>query len=84
MLGFFGVGLLGAALSAGVRRAGLLIAILVLPFYAPFVIFGAAAAMEAANGVPFPPALSMLAGCALFAAVLGPIGAAAAARLQTE
>ncbi|HVY02443.1 MAG TPA: heme exporter protein CcmB [Caulobacterales bacterium] len=84
MAAFFGVGLLGAALAAGVRRAGLLIAVLVLPFYAPPVIFGAAAALGAAHGEAAPAAFLMLSACALAAAALGPLGAAAAVRFQID
>lgn len=83
MAAFIGVGLLAAALTAGVRRGGVLIALLVLPFFAPPIIFGAAAAAEAANA-PFGPAFLILCGLALAAAILGPIGAAAALRLQLD
>lgn len=82
--GFIGVGLLGAALSAGVRRGGLLIAVIVLPFFAPFIIFGAAAAQQAADGKGFADAFTLLAGLSLFAVALGPVGAAAALRLHAE
>lgn len=85
MAGFIGIGLLGASLAAGVRRGGLLIAVLVLPFFAPPVIFGAAAAAAAAAGEgPFTPAFALLAGVCLGAAALGPIGAAAALRVQLD
>jgi heme exporter protein B len=84
MAGFIGVGLVGAALAAGVRRGGLLIAVIVLPFFAPFIIFGAAAAQAAGDGAGFTGAFALLAGLSLFAAALGPIGAAAALRLQAE
>ncbi len=85
MAAFFGVGLLGAALAAGVRRGGLLIAILVLPFYAPPLIFGAAAAATAVTqGIFLAPPFLMLSACALAAVALGPIGAAAAARFQID
>jgi heme exporter protein B len=85
MVAFFAIGLLAGALTAGVRRGGMLIAILVLPFYAPPIIFGAAAASAAAQGAGlFTPPFQMLCGCALAALALGPIGAAAAARLQAE
>jgi heme exporter protein B len=85
MVSFFATGLLAAALAASVRRGGLLIAILVLPFYAPPIIFGAAATTAAAAGEgAFTGASQMLAACALAALALGPIGAAAAARLQAE
>lgn len=77
-LAFIGVGLVGAAVTAGVRRGGVLIALIVLPFFAPPIIFGAAAAGE--DGAAF----FLLAACALAAAALGPIAAAAALRLQAE
>ena len=77
---FVGVGLVGAAVTAGVRRGGVLIALIVLPFFAPPIIFGSAGA----SGHDVTAALSILAGCALGAAALGPIAAAAALRLQAE
>jgi heme exporter protein B len=85
MAAFIGLGLIGAAVAAGVRRGGVLVAVLVLPFFAPPIIFGAAAASEAARGgEAFPAAFLFLAACAAGGAVIGPIGAAAALRLQAE
>jgi heme exporter protein B len=85
MIGFFAIGLLAAALSASVRRGGVLIALLVLPFYAPPIIFGAAAAKAAVAGEGlFTAPFLMLAGCVLAALALGPIGGAAATRMQAE
>jgi heme exporter protein B len=80
MAAFVGAGLVGAALSASVKRGGVLIALIVLPFFAPPIIFGAAVA----GGQDVWAAMSILAGCALGAAALGPIAAAAALRLQAE
>lgn len=80
MAAFIGVGLIGAALTASVKRGGVLIALIVLPFFAPIVIFGAAVAAGGAFAAPF----MMLAGCALGAIALGPIAAAAALRLQLD
>ncbi|MES1157300.1 MAG: heme exporter protein CcmB [Alphaproteobacteria bacterium] len=79
MAGFIGVGLIGAAVTAGVRRGGVLIALIVLPFFAPILIFGAAVAQGGLGA-----AFLMLAGCTLGAVALGPIAAAAALRLQAE
>lgn len=85
LAGFLGAGLFGAALAAGVKRGGVLIAILVLPFFAPPIIFGAQSAAAAAAGHDvFGPAFRFLAAYAAGAAALGPIGAAAALRLQAE
>jgi heme exporter protein B len=80
MAAFIGIGLIGAAVTAGVRRGGVLIALIVLPFFAPPIIFGAAVASGDGFGAPF----MMLAGCALAAMALGPIAAAAALRHQAE
>jgi len=80
MAAFIGVGLVGAAVTAGVRRGGVLIALIVLPFFAPPIIFGAAVAAGAGFGAPF----LILGGCALGAAALGPIAAAAALRVHVE
>ncbi len=80
MAAFIGMGLVGAAVTASVKRGGVLIALIVLPFFAPPIIFGAAVA----QGEAVTSALLILAGCALGACALGPIAAAAALRLQAE
>jgi len=80
MAGFIGAGLVGAAVTAGVKRGGVLIALIVLPFFAPPIIFGSAVAQGAGSGAPF----LILTGCSLAYAALGPIAAAAALRLQAE
>lgn len=77
---FIGLGLVGAAVTAGVKRGGVLIALIVLPFFAPPIIFGAAVADGSGFGGPF----LVLAGFTLGAIALGPIAAAAALRLQAE
>ena len=80
MTAFIGVGLVGAAVTAGVKRGGVLIALIVLPFFAPPIIFGAAVAAGEDVGAAF----AVLTGLALGAAALGPVAAAAALRLQAE
>jgi len=80
MAAFIGVGVVGAAITAGVKRGGVLIALIVLPFFAPPIIFGAAVA----GGEHVTAALSVLAGFALASIALGPLAAAAALRLQAE
>lgn len=77
---FVSVGLVGAALTASVKRGGVLLALIVLPFFAPPIIFGA----SVASGEEVTAAFAILAGCALGGIALGPIAAAAALRLQAE
>jgi heme exporter protein B len=74
------LGAIGAALTVGIRRGGLLIAILVLPFYLPTLVFGARAAADAAEGRDPWPAFLLLAGLTLFVLALAPFAAAAALR----
>jgi heme exporter protein B len=75
------VAAIGASLTLGLRRSGLLLALLVLPLYVPVLIFGVAAASAAIVGPasPWPPLL-MLCGLSLASLVLAPIAAAAALR----
>ncbi|WP_395647452.1 heme exporter protein CcmB [Terricaulis sp.] len=79
MAAFIAVGLVGAAVTAGVKRAGVLIAIIVLPFFAPPIIFGAIVAHAGFGGE-----FAILWGITLGYVALSPIAAAAALRLQAE
>lgn len=79
-LGFAAVGAAGAAVALGARRGGVLIAVIVLPLYAPPVIFAAGALSAAADGLPWGGAMLWLAAYALAAVALAPFAAAAAVR----
>ncbi len=79
-LAFAYLGAIGAALSLGARRGGLLIAVLVLPLLVPPVIFGAAAVEAAAHGGPWLPSLALLAAYALLAVAAAPFAAGAGLR----
>ena len=74
------IGAVGAGLTAGIRRGGLLLSLLTLPLYVPTLIFGAAAG----SGDLGDPAFMLLAGVSLVALVVGPVGAAAALRLHVS
>ena len=72
---------IGASLTLGLRRSGLLLALLVLPLYVPVLIFGVATASAAITGPASPCSpLLMLCALSLAAIVLAPIAAAAALR----
>jgi heme exporter protein B len=72
---------LGAAITVGIRRGGLLVSLLVLPLYVPVVIFGVAASDAAGGAIDIAtPALMILAAIALVALVTVPFAAAAALR----
>lgn len=72
---------IGASLTLGLRRSGLLLALLVLPLYVPVLIFGVATVSAASAGPasPWPPFL-ILCALSLASIVLAPIAAAAALR----
>jgi heme exporter protein B len=72
---------IGASLTLGLKRSGLLLALLVLPLYVPVLIFGVATASAAVTGPasPWPPFL-MLCALSLASMVLAPLAASAALR----
>ncbi|MCZ6516180.1 MAG: heme exporter protein CcmB [Gammaproteobacteria bacterium] len=78
------LGSVGAALTAGVRQAGGLLALLVLPLMLPVLVFGArATTLAAAEQEPAGP-LYLLAALAALAVTLGPFATAAAVRVSLE
>jgi heme exporter protein B len=75
------IGAVGAALTASLRRGGLIVAVLVLPLMIPTLVFGVSATNAATGGtVAFTTPLLILIALTLGAAVLGIAGAAAALR----
>ena len=79
-LAFAFVGGIGAALSLGARRGGLLTAVIVLPLFAPPVIFGGGALDAFAGGLPWHAGFALLGAYAAGAVGLGPLAMAAACR----
>ena len=79
-LGFAFTGGLGAALALGSRRGGLLVAVIVLPLFAPPVIFGGGAVAALAGGLGWTSGLMFLAAYSLGAVALAPFAMAAACR----
>ena len=74
-------GAVGAALTASIRRGGLILAVLVLPLMIPTLVFGVSATNAATGGtVAFTTPLLILIALTLGASVLGVAGAAAALR----
>jgi heme exporter protein B len=78
------VGAVGAALSLGARRAGVLLSLLVLPLYIPVLIFGVAAVEQAVAGFAIRPHLLILTAFLVAALPLAPWAAAAALRPALE
>ena len=79
------IGAVGAALTAGLPRGGLLAAVLVLPLSVPVLIFGVLATAGAiSDPEPFLPPFLLLCAGTLTALALAPFAAAAALRQALE
>jgi heme exporter protein B len=77
------IGAIGAAITLGIRRGGLLLSILILPLYIPILIFGVLATNAALiEHAKFGPPVLMLCALTLAALVLAPIAASAAIRVH--
>jgi heme exporter protein B len=75
------LGAVVAALTVGMRRSGILVALLALPLYVPVLVFGAGSVVQAAQGLDVSGALLMLGAGLVLALVLAPLAAAAAIRI---
>ena len=79
-----GIGAIGAALTLGVRGAGVLLSLLVLPLYIPVLIFGAGAVDATVTGLGAQAHLSLLAALSLSGVFFAPWPSAAALRIALE
>ncbi|WP_018608457.1 heme exporter protein CcmB [Uliginosibacterium gangwonense] len=78
------VGAIGAALTLGLRGAGSLLALLVLPLFVPVLVFGAGAVDAASAGMGVSAQFSLLGAGVLGAVALVPWACVAALRLACE
>ena len=75
------LGAVVAALTVGMRRSGILVALLALPLYVPVLVFGAGSVALAAQGQDALAPLLYLGAGLVLALVLAPLAAAAAIRI---
>lgn len=78
------VGAIMSALTLGVRGAGVLLALLVMPLYVPVLVFGATAVQASASGLGVAGHFSLLGALLLLALFLAPWAAAGALRIAVE
>lgn len=78
------VGAIAAALTVGVRGAGVLLSLLVLPLYVPVLVFGATAVDAAATGLGVGAHASLLGALLVLTLFFAPWAAAAALRISLE
>jgi heme exporter protein B len=75
------LGAIGAALTVGLKRGGLLLALLILPLYIPVLIFGSGALQATLQGFSATGHLLWLASLSLLAITLAPFAIAAGLRI---
>jgi len=78
------IGGVGAALTVGVQRGGILLALLILPLYVPILIAGSRALEEAVNQGDPTVALALLGAGVTGGLVLAPVAIAAGLRVSLE
>lgn len=78
------VGGIGAALTVGLRRGGMLISLLILPFYMPVLIFGTATVQAALDGTPVLPFLALLGSMLCLSIALAPLAISAGLRISVD
>jgi len=78
------IGSIGAALTVGLRKGGLLLSLIIMPLYAPVLIFGASSVASAADGMPHVSQLAVLGAMAAFSVICAPFAAAAALRVSAN
>ena len=78
------IGGIAAALTAGIGRGSLLVALLALPLFVPTLIFGTSAGFAATAGADATPQLLWLGALLAAAATAAPFAVAAALRVTQE
>ncbi|MCK9365663.1 MAG: heme exporter protein CcmB [Metallibacterium scheffleri] len=78
------LGIVLTALSAGTRRSGMLLSLMLLPLAVPIVIFAAGAVGAAQQGLPWIAPLAWLAAALALALVLAPLACATALRIALD
>ena len=78
------IGSIGAALTLGVRGAGVLLSLLILPLYITVLIFGAGAVEADAAGLGVSGHLSLLAALLVLSVFFAPLATKTALRISLE
>ena len=78
------IGAIGAALTVGLRRGGLLLSLVIMPFYIPVLIFGAGAVRNAVEGFPYTAELALLAAMAIGWLLLAPFAIAGGLKIGVK
>ena len=78
------LGAIGMALTVGLSRSGLLLAVLILPLYIPVLVFGTGMVEAAMGSLPYTGLLALLGALLLVAICLSPLAIGAALRISVN
>lgn len=78
------IGAIGAGLTVGLRKGGLLLSLIILPLYIPVLIFGVSTVQAAVDGSDYIGMLAILAALLVLALTLAPLAIAAAVRISVD
>jgi len=78
------VGAIGAGLTVGLRKGGLLVSLIVLPLYIPVLIFGVSTVQMAVDGFSYSGQLAILGALLALALSLAPLAIAASIRISVD
>lgn len=78
------IGAIGAGLTVGLRKGGLLLALIILPLYIPVLIFGVSTVQAAVNGFEYLGQLAVLGAFLALAITLAPLAIAAGVRISVD
>jgi heme exporter protein B len=78
------IGAIGAGLTVGLRKGGILISLLVLPLYIPVLIFGAGTVQAGTMGMPIGGYLALLGAVLVVSMMLAPFAIVAALKISVR
>jgi len=78
------LGAIGMALTVGLSRSGLLLAVLILPLYIPVLVFGTGMVSAALDSLPYSGLLALMGAMLVLAVCLSPLAIAAALRISVN
>ncbi|WP_297293322.1 heme exporter protein CcmB [Oceanicoccus sp.] len=78
------IGAIGAGLTVGIRKGGLLLSLIILPLYIPVLIFGVASVKAAVDGFDYAGQLAVLGAFLALAVTLAPLAIAASVRISAD
>lgn len=78
------IGAIGAALTVGIKKGGVLLSLIILPLYIPVLIFATSAIDTAAMNLPYSGQLAIIAAMFFLTLILAPFAVSSALKVSTN